>query len=284
MTTKTQPRPALSPIAEYFGLQRMPFGRNLPVGDLLELSGQAEMNARLHQAVREQGIALVTGRGGCGKSTALRRFAESLDPNAFKVLYVPNPGPGLTGIYRDLLREVGFEPSFFKPHLVSQVRAALAGLAGRGRRAVILVDEAHHLTNHWLEDLRMLLSTDMDSASLATLVLVGHPELATRLRMACHEALWGRINYRYRLKPLTLKETAEYISNHVRVSGWRGEALFSDGFIGKAHEYAAGLPRQLNQICTYALVAAMAANSKVIDEALFQRARFDLEGGDEEQE
>ena len=94
MTTKTPPRPTLNPIAEYFGLQRMPFGRNLPVADLLELPGQGEMNARLHQAVREQGIALVTGRGGCGKSTALRRFAESLDPNAFKVLYVPNPGPG----------------------------------------------------------------------------------------------------------------------------------------------------------------------------------------------
>jgi len=271
-----------SPIAEYFGFQRMPFSRNLPVTDLLDLAGQSEMNARLHQAVRDQGIALVTGRGGCGKSTALRRFTESLDPNSVKILYVPNPGPGLTGIYRDLLREVGFEPSFFKPHLVSQVRSALAGLIGRGRRAVILVDEAHRLTNAWLEDLRMLLSTDMDSASLATLVLVGHPELATRLRMACHEALWGRINYRYRLKPLALVETAEYIANHVRVAGWRGEALFSDGFIAKAHEYAAGLPRQLNQICTYALVAAMGQNSKIIDEAVFQRARFDLEGGDEE--
>jgi MSHA biogenesis protein MshM len=159
----------------------------------------------------------------------------------------------------------------------------LAGLGDRGRRAVILVDEAHHLTNLWLEDLRMLLSTEMDSASLATLVLVGHPELSSRLRMACHEALWGRISFRYHLRPLSLKETADYIANHIRVAGWRGEALFSDGFISKAHEYAAGLPRQLNQICTYALVAAMAQGAKVIDETLFQKARFDLEGGEEEQ-
>ena len=63
MTTKTSSRPTLNPIAEYFGLQRMPFGRNLPVADLLELPGQGEMNARLHQAVREQGIALVTVLG-----------------------------------------------------------------------------------------------------------------------------------------------------------------------------------------------------------------------------
>jgi type II secretory pathway predicted ATPase ExeA len=239
------------------------------------------MNARLHQAVREQSIALVTGRGGSGKSTALRRFANQLDPNRIRVLYIPNPAPALTGIYRDILREVGYEPSYFKPHLVSQVRFALAEVVQRGRKAVILVDEAHRLTNSWLEDLRMLLSCEMDSASLATLVLVGHPELASRLRMACHEALWGRVNYRYRLKPLSLGETANYIAHHVQVAGFRGEALFSDGFVARAHEYAGGLPRQLNQICTYALVAAMGQDARVIDEAIFQKARFDLEGGED---
>lgn len=270
-----------NPIAEYFGFQQMPFSRNLSVDDLLAIPGQEEMNARLHQAVREQSIALVTGRGGSGKSTALRRFAHQLDPNRVRVLYIPNPAPALTGIYRDILREVGYEPSYFKPHLVSQVRFALGEVVQRGRKAVILVDEAHRLTNAWLEDLRMLLSRDMDSASLATLVLVGHPELANRLRMACHEALWGRINYRYRLKPLCLRETADYIAHHVRVAGFRGEALFSDGFIARAHEYAGGLPRQLNQICTYALVAAVGQDARVIDEAIFQQARFDLEGGED---
>ncbi len=279
---KTLSKPAVSdPIAEYFGFHRMPFTRQTPVEDLLPLAGQEEMNARLRQAMRDQGIALVTGRGGCGKSTALRRFVTSLDPNRDYVLHVPNPAPGLTGIYRNILRHLGFEPSFFKPHLVLQVRSALADLVQRGRRPVLLVDEAHGLTNAWLEDLRMLLSADMDSASLATLVLVGHPELATRLKMACLEALWGRINYRYRLRPLTLQETMEYIKHHVRTAGYRGEALFSDGFFVRAHDYTDGLPRKINQLCTYALVAARAAGARVVDEDLFQKAKHDLDGEDE---
>jgi len=117
----------------------------------------------------------------------------------------------------------------------------------------------------------------MDAASLATLVLVGHPELRARLRMAIHEALWSRINVRYQLKPLNLQETAQYIAHHTKAAGYRGEALFSDGFIAKAFEYTRGLPRRINQICTYALLAARAAGAKVIDEAIFQKAQFDLD-------
>lgn len=279
---KTITKPSQSdPILECFGFHRMPFTRQTPVQDLLPLAGQEEMNARLRQAMRDRGIALVTGRGGCGKSTALRRFVEQLDPNRDYVLHVPNPAPGLTGIYRNLLRTLGYEPSFFKPHLVLQVRSALADMAQRGRRPVMIVDEAHGLTNAWLEDMRMLLSDQMDSTSLATLVLVGHPELASRLKMASLEALWGRINYRYRLRPLALKETVEYIAHHVRTAGYRGDALFSDGFIVRAQDYTDGLPRKINQLCTYALVAARAAGARVIDEDLFLQAKHDLDGEDE---
>jgi type II secretory pathway predicted ATPase ExeA len=243
------------------------------------IEGQEEMRARLQQAMRHQDIALVTARGGCGKSTALRRFTHGLDTNRYLILYVPNPAPGLTGVYRDLLKTLGHEPTYFRPQLVSQVRIALGEVAAKGRQIVILVDEAHRLTNGWLEDLRMLLSTDMDARSLATLVLVGHPDLRERLRMASMEALRGRINVRYNLKPLNLQETAAYIAHHVKVAGYRGDTLFSDGFIARAFEYADGVPRVINQLCSISLVAAVAADAKVIDETIFQKAQLDLEEG-----
>jgi type II secretory pathway predicted ATPase ExeA len=183
----------------------------------------------------------------------------------------------LTGIYRELVRSLGHVPSFFKPHLVCQVRRALGELANRERQAVILVDESHHLTDAWLEDIRMLLSEDIDARSLATTIFVGDTSLSGRLRMARHEALWSRINYRYQLKPLDLQGTAEYIHHHVRAAGYRGEALFSDGFIAKAGEYTRGLPRRINQLCKYSLIAAAARGTRVIDEAIFLQAQSDLD-------
>jgi len=274
---KTQTTVIQDPIEEYFGFKTMPFVREMNIDSLLSIRGQEEMQARLRMAIREQGIALITGLGGCGKSTTLRCFYHHLDSNRHLVLYVPNPASGLTGVYRDLLRTLGYEPTYFKPQLVSQLRVALAEVVARGRRTVILFDEAHRLTDTWLEDLRMLLSTNMDASSLATLVLVGQPELSARLRMACHEALWGRINIRYQVKPLNLKETAEYIAHHVKIAGYRGDALFSDGFIIKAFEYTRGLLRRINQICTYSLIAAKALGAKIIDEAIFEKARADLD-------
>lgn len=271
------PAPAVTPVEEYYGFTRMPFSRGPEIKDLLGMKGQEEMLARLKLAMREQGIALITGRGGSGKSTTLRIFTHRLDPNRYTVLYVPNSADGLTGIYRGFLHRLGHVPSYFKPHLVSQVRYALKELASRDRQTVILCDEAHRLTDSWLQDLRMLLSEDMDATSLATLVLVGDTSLSRRLRMVAHEALWSRINYRYQLKHLELIGTAEYIHHHVRAAGYRGDGLFSDGFIAKAHEYTGGLLRRINQLCTYALIAAATRGTRLIDEAIFQQAQFDLD-------
>ena len=268
---------ALTPVEEYFGLLKMPFARGPGIEDLLAMKGQEEMLARLRLATREQGIALVTGRGGSGKSTALRLFTHQLDPNRFFVLYIPNSADGLTGIYRGFLQRLGHVPSFFKPHLVSQVRQALKELVSRGRHVVILCDEANRMTDSWLGDLRMLLSEDMDAASLATLILVGDISLSSRLRMVSHEALWSRINYRYQLKPLEMIGTAEYIHHHVKAAGYKGVALFSDGFIAKAHQYTSGLLRRINQLCTYALIAAAAQGVQLLDERIFEQAKGDLD-------
>jgi general secretion pathway protein A len=261
----------------YFGFHATPFSRNIPVDKLLPLAGQQEMQARIHQVMRESGIALVTGQGGCGKSTVLRLLVSQLDQNRTQVLYVPNPANGLTGVYRDFLKTLGHQPTYFRPQLVSQVRIALQDVYAKGRETVIFCEEAHRLTDTWLEDLRMMLAISLEIESLATLVLMGEPDLRSRLRMAIHEALWSRINVRYQLKPLNLQETAEYIAHHVKVAGYRGGALFSDGFIAKAFEYTRGIPRRINQICTYSLLAAKAAGTKIIDEAIFQRAQLDLD-------
>jgi len=104
LVTDARPPVTDDPFAEYFGFRQLPFGRGVAVEALMQLTGQEEMQARLRVAMREQGIALVTGPGGCGKSTALRHFVHQLDPNRHLVLYVPNPAPGLTGVYRDILK------------------------------------------------------------------------------------------------------------------------------------------------------------------------------------
>ena len=153
---------------EFYGFSTLPFSRTIATPDLFPTAGQKELSARLAYLVRERGFGLVTGEIGSGKSTAVRAFAASLDFNRYLVVYLTNPTTGLTGLYRDLLLQLGVEPPFSKPRLVARIRSALDDLSSTKHRApVIVLDEAHLLTQPMFEPLRLLFSDKMDSQSLA---------------------------------------------------------------------------------------------------------------------
>lgn len=165
---------------EFYGFTQAPFSKSIPTEALFPTAGQKELCARLTYLVRERGLGLITGEIGSGKSTAVRAFTAGLDPNRYLVLYLANPTTGITGIYRDLLLALGHEPPFSRPRLVARLRAALADLLNAKRRVpIVILDEAHLLAPPLLEQLRLLFSDQMDSQSLATVVLVGHPDTCT---------------------------------------------------------------------------------------------------------
>ena len=131
---------------EFYGFTRLPFSRTIATQDLFPTVGQKELGARLAYLVRERGVGLITGEIGCGKSTAVRAFAASLDFNRYLVVYLANPTTGMTGLYRDLVVSLGYEPPFSKPRLVARIRTALEDLSVTKHRApVVVLDEAHQL-------------------------------------------------------------------------------------------------------------------------------------------
>ena len=74
------------------------------------------------------------------------------------------------------------------------------------QRPVIIVDEAQHLRNEVLEDLRLLTNYEMDSENRLCLLFVGLTELRRRLQMSVHESLDQRIVMRYNLPGLSREE------------------------------------------------------------------------------
>jgi general secretion pathway protein A len=208
----------------------------------------------------------------------VRTFAAGLDFNRYLVVYLANPTTGMTGLYRDLLLSLGVEPPFSKPRLVARIRTALEELSTTKHRApVVVLDEAHLLTQPMLEQLRLLFSDQMDSQSLATLVLVGHPDLRRTLHLSVHEAFTQRLAVRYHLGPLDLQETLGYIKHQVRIAGYTGGTLFTDDAIQRIFEYTKGIPRRINQVCTTALMAGLIDQKSVLDESTLRKAIADLD-------
>lgn len=263
---------------EYYGFTQLPFSKTIATSDLFATAGQKELAARLTYLVRERGFGLVTGEIGSGKSTAVRAFTTGLDPNRYLVLYLANPTTGITGVYRDLLLGLGHEPPFSRPRLVTRLREAFTDLLNAKRRIpIVILDEAHLLTQPMLEQLRLLFSDQMDSQSLATVILVGHPDLRRTLHLAVHEAFSQRLAVRYYLGPLDLAETIGYVRHHVRTAGYTAGLLFTDDAMGRVFEYTKGLPRRINQVCTTALMAGLIDQKQLLDNATIRKAIAELD-------
>ena len=268
---------SIEQVRSHFGFSKMPFGKDLSPSALHRHGGHSEAVARIGFLVAEAAIGVVTGEVGSGKTVAARAAMAELEPSRHTLIYLPNPAIGARGIYAEIVGRLGGAPRYFKGALIAQTTELLATEAAeRGRRVVIVCDEAHLLDTGQLEELRLLTNAEMDSASPFALVLLGQPALRSRLRLGSFAALDQRITLRYAIPPMTKEETASYVAHHCKLGG-RSDTLFSDDALSSIHQAGRGLPRAVNNLARQALVAAYANRSAIVDEKAARQAGTEVD-------
>jgi general secretion pathway protein A len=267
----------MTALNEFYGFSQTPFSRSISTQNLFAGRGHQEIQGRLAFALQERLPALITGDIGTGKSTALRAFAHSLDRNLHPLIYLPNPHLNPASLYAQILLALKVEPAYAFSRLQPQLRNTLQELTRKGCFVLLVLDEAHQLPPDLFDQLRFLLNDDFDSASHLSLVLLGQPHLAHKLRFAPYRALHQRIAVRYQLAPFDLEETAAYVKHHLRVAGYQGQ-LFSDSFIAGLFDHTKGVARQINNVCRAALLLGLTENKKILDETDLKRVLLDLDG------
>ena len=251
----------------HYGFTKTPFGRNLAPQMLHRTAGHGEAVARITWCITERALGVITGEVGSGKTVATRAATAALDASRHTIVYLPNPAIGARGIYTAIVTALGGVPRFHKASLIPQTTDALAGEENeRGKRVVVVVDEAHLLAADQLEELRLLTNADMDSHSAFACLLVGQPTLRRRIKLGTFAALDQRIALRYAIPPMTPAETSSYVAHHLALAG-RTDTLFSDDAVTLIHQVSRGLPRAVNNLALQALVAAYAAKKAIVDES-----------------
>ena len=254
-------------VQAHYGFTRTPFGRNLAPGMLHKSAGHGEAVARISWCINEKTLGVITGEVGSGKTVATRAATTALDASRHSVIYLGNPAVGARGIYAAIVTALGGVPRFHKSALIPQTADALAAEeAEKGKRVVIVVDEAHLLSADQLEELRLLTNADMDSHAAFACLLIGQPTLRRRIKLGTFAALDQRIRLRYSMPSMSDIETASYIAHHLALAG-RNDTMFSDDAIALIHQVARGLPRAVNNLAVQALVAAYAGKKSIVDEA-----------------
>ncbi len=265
-----------APWVTHFGLTRMPFSKSIAAQDLYPRAAHAEAVARIGFCIAESLLGVIVGDVGSGKTVAVRAAVAGLDRTRHQVIYVANPTFGTRGLYVTIVTALGGSPRYRKAELIAQTQDLLAAEeAERHRRVILVVDEAHLLTPEQLEELRLLTNADFDSRSPFVGILLGQPTLSRRLRMGIFAALDQRIGVRFTLAPMDLAESLSYLRHHLALVG-RSDPLFADDAVARLHRVANGLPRDLNNAATAAMIAAAADGKALVDDASAKKAAAEL--------
>jgi len=259
-------------LRSHYGFTKMPFGKNLAPGMLHAHDAHAQAVARIQWCISEQAIGVISGECGAGKTVAARAAVAGLDASRHTVLYLGTPGVGLRGIYGLIVTGLGGTPKFHHAALIPQAQELLTAEASeRGKRVLLICDEAHLLDVESLEGIRCLSNLGMDQTAPFCLLLLGQPTLRHRLRQGAFAALDQRVAVRYTIGGLTPTETTSYVQHHLALAG-RSDTLFSDDAVALIHEVSRGLPRQVNNLAVSALIAAFAAKKAIVDESAARAA------------
>lgn len=167
-------------------------------------------------------------------------------------------------MYKSIAWELGLPTERNRAAAFRVIRAEVTRLTLESKqRPVLIVDEAHHLRNEVLEDLRLLTNYQMDSENRLCLLLVGLTELRRRLRMAVHESLAQRIVVRYHLAGLARDELPDYLAHRLRLAGCE-LPVFDPPAVEALFQATQGMPRKVNRLAHYALTSAALANAHTV--------------------
>jgi general secretion pathway protein A len=265
---------------EYFGLDEAPFSI-APDPRYLYMSDQhREALAHLLYGIRSAGgFVLLTGEVGTGKTTICRYLLEQL-PDQTDVAFIFNPRLSAQELLATVCDEFGIaypQGETGSKILVDRLNAFLLEDHARGRRAVLIIDEAQNLSIDVLEQLRLLTNLETNRHKLLQIILLGQPELQTLLATPQLRQLSQRIIARYHLKPLTQVDVAAYVSHRLSVAGLEHD-LFSRRAIRMLYRLSRGVPRIINIICDRAFLGAYATGQRHITRQLLRRAAREVSG------
>jgi type II secretory pathway predicted ATPase ExeA len=227
---------------------------------------------------RGEGVGMVTGPTGTGKSLLCRLLAEQ-----FKATFpVVELSCGRLSTRRSLFQAILYKLGQpYRNMDEGELRIALVDYLTLGkapyRGMVLIVDEAHTLPLRLLDEIRMLTNLAGQGRPIVRLVLAGNGTLEERFAAPRMESFNQRISTRCYLESLSRSETQDYIHAQIDLAGGCGIDLFSEDACQSVFKATDGVPRLINQLCDHALLVAYVAGNRIIDPAQIEAAWADLQ-------
>lgn len=264
---------------EFFQISRDPFDLTPDPARFVATARHNEALASLYYGIRQhKGFVVVTGEVGTGKTLLLRCLLQLFEQSKdFAYAYLFNSRLSPLEFLQYVLADFGLETAGkSKSELLFEFGIFLNRRGAQQLTTVLIVDEAHDLSEDLLEEVRLLSNLEAPDKKLLQIVLVGQPELDQKLDSFRLRQLKQRIAIRTHLVALTRQETATYITQRLEAAGVDAgrEPIFPPETVEEVYRWSKGLPRLINSICENALISAFASTqSSVAPDVIVNVAR-----------
>jgi general secretion pathway protein A len=285
---------------KYYGLKEKPFSLT-PDPEFLFVNRhfRGAFDNILYGIKRHEGFTTIIGDVGTGKTTLCRALLGKLD-KGIRTALILNPLLTPEDMLKAILQDFGIQPrreagaeepadpslpadpgwmqGRTRKELIDALNLFLLDGARKDTFSILIVDEAQNLSLEVLEQLRILSNLETSKRKLLQIIFVGQLEFEKKLRLPQLRQLNQRITIRYALKPLSKKETIQYIDHRLSVAGSKRSVGFTRGALRAIFSFSKGYPRLINVICDWALLAGHQARTRVITTKLIYKAAFSIRG------
>ena len=268
---------------EHFKLKERPFSITPDPRFLYMSARHREALAHLLYGLGEGGVFVqLTGEVGTGKTTVCRCLLEQVPENV-DIALVLNPKVTSTELIATVCDELGIEypaDNISIKSLTDVLNRYLLDAYARGRRTVLIIDEAQNLSADVLEQVRLLTNLETSTQKLLQVILIGQPELRSLLARDDMRQLSQRVTARYHLDPISRDEADAYIKHRLQICGTT-QSLFNKRAIDRIQQLSGGIPRLINVLCDRSLLGAYVEGKAQVDHKVVKKAAHEVLAGDE---
>jgi len=253
---------------DHFNLKKRPFAFSPDSEAFMSTAETEKAVERIKQLLlARDGAAVITGGPGVGKSSIVAQATKPLKDRVIVAnLDLRQTDPTL--LYEMLLLSMGVDiGNGSMADSLHRLQAAIAKANHKGRTVTAVID-LNGFTVERANHILRLVHMAGESGGQLNIILLGPHVLHRFLDTPGLIHLRQRISYRFRVRPLTVNETDEYIQHQLRTAGVKFKDILSNGVAMTVYHYVGGVPRLINTLMDAVLSEACAKGLEKVNAEL----------------